>query len=216
MKFKGTHWTEMPNRDEILKRIHHFPKGHKPWNTGLKGFRAGIRRVPIGFKQTLETRKKMSEAKIKSGFTPTPHFGEDHWNWKGGRFCIDCKVKIARHGAKRCKMCNGKLHSGANNNFWKGGISQFTRPERSNIMGTTEYKLWRKAVFQRDHYKCTKCGDDKGGNLEADHIKPFALYPELRFAIDNGQTLCTNCHREKNVSDRIEFISYNYIGLKTN
>jgi len=70
---------------------------------------------------------------------------------------------------------------------WKGGISP-------RMLNTPEYKLWRKAVFERDDYTCQFCGQ-RGGNLEADHIKPWALYPELRFAIDNGRTLCKDCHK---------------------
>jgi hypothetical protein len=80
--------------------------------------------------------------------------------------------------------------SGEKNPMWKGGIT----PMRTKIYHSLEYKLWRKAVFDRDKYTCVWCGDNRGGNLEADHIKPFAYYPELRFAIDNGRTLCHECH----------------------
>lgn len=58
---------------------------------------------------------------------------------------------------------------------------------------------WRKAVFERDNYICQKCKvrSKKGIKviLEAHHIKQYALYPELRFEINNGQTLCKKCHK---------------------
>ena len=74
---------------------------------------------------------------------------------------------------------------------WKGGITTINQ----KIRRSREYRLWRIAVFERDNYTCIFCGC-VGGRLNADHIKPFALFPELRFAIDNGRTLCDDCHRK--------------------
>jgi hypothetical protein len=91
-------------------------------------------------------------------------------------------------------LYKGKPHpeqAGEKSPFWKGGIT----PIYQKIRHSLEYKLWREAVFKRDNYQCIWCSDNRGGNLNADHIKPFASYPELRFAIDNGRTLCVPCHR---------------------
>lgn len=52
---------------------------------------------------------------------------------------------------------------------------------------------WRTAVFQRDHYTCVICRE-QGKKLEADHIKPYEYFPELRLDINNGRTLCKLCH----------------------
>ena len=88
------------------------------------------------------------------------------------------------------KKCMGIGWTGKNNPMWKDGAT----PINQKIRTSKEYKLWRTAVFERDDYTCIWCGQ-VGGKLNADHIKSFALFPELRFAIDNGRTLCEACHR---------------------
>lgn len=79
---------------------------------------------------------------------------------------------------------------GANNPRWAGGTTTLN----AKIRGSIEYKLWREAVFKRDSWTCRNCGGK--GPLHADHIRPFAWFPELRFAIDNGRTLCIGCHKK--------------------
>lgn len=58
-----------------------------------------------------------------------------------------------------------------------------------------EYIAWRTAVFERDSYTCQACGDKK--RLNAHHIKTWTGYPDLRFDLTNGITLCFSCHAKK-------------------
>lgn len=73
---------------------------------------------------------------------------------------------------------------------WQGGISTINHIIRHSM----ELRLWRESVFTRDDWTCRECSS-RGGVLNAHHIKPFSEFPELRFAIDNGVTLCYKCHR---------------------
>ena len=86
-------------------------------------------------------------------------------------------------------------------NFWKGGISSATRKERSNFQNTVEYRIWRTEVFKRDNYQCVSCGARNGNGtkvvLNADHIKEYADHPGLRLDVNNGRTLCRNCHYQR-------------------
>lgn len=78
---------------------------------------------------------------------------------------------------------------GANNPLWKGGA----REQRKREMKGYPYRDWRAAVFTRDNWTCQCCGV-RGGYLEADHIKPWCAFPDLRYEIDNGRTVCRPCH----------------------
>lgn len=78
---------------------------------------------------------------------------------------------------------------------WKGGTS-YHRVERS----TYEYRQWRKAVFVRDKFTCTCCGArnykglGKTVRLEAHHIDDWKNNVDKRYDVDNGATLCQDCH----------------------
>lgn len=87
---------------------------------------------------------------------------------------------------KRSKQMTGNKHP-----QWQGGKTN----EDRRLRGTGKYKDWRRAVFERDNFTCQDCGV-RGVYLHADHIKQFAHYPELRFELSNGRSLCVPCHKK--------------------
>jgi nucleoside-diphosphate-sugar epimerase len=66
--------------------------------------------------------------------------------------------------------------------------------EHKKIRQSSKYRKWRESVLARDNSKCVFCdGDDE---LNVDHIRPFSRFPELRFDLSNGRTLCIECHKK--------------------
>lgn len=132
-----------------------------------------------------ETRRKMSEAGKKRRLSVLAR-QKISLSQKGKKPSLETRKKMSN--AQRKRVMEGK------HNFWRGGkVSHY--PELERIRKSQEYKIWRNAVYERDNWTCIWC-KKRGGKLNADHIKPFSLFPELRFAIDNGRTLCINCHRK--------------------
>lgn len=92
-----------------------------------------------------------------------------------------------------CKYCYEENRPrGENHPLWKG-----TTPEYERIRKSKEYLAWKVAVFRRDKHTCQCCGSRAGNKLRAHHINSFVSYPELRFEVSNGITLCENCHENK-------------------
>lgn len=105
------------------------------------------------------------------------------------------KPKSEDHKKAISKALKGKpklFNRGEGNVNWAGGVTS----EYNKIRSSLEYKEWRRKIFERDNFTCKNCGDNKGGNLHAHHIKPFAFFPDERFSINNGQTLCETCHKK--------------------
>lgn len=103
------------------------------------------------------------------------------------------KIANATNYGFTCRKCEnervGKEHRGENNRFWKGGING----ENDTLRHRNEYRSWRTLVYKRDNYICQCCGV-VGGRLNAHHIYPFSEHKELRYLVDNGITLCEDCH----------------------
>ena len=102
---------------------------------------------------------------------------------------LNKNTKLKMSASNRSARLKEKNWQKEKNPSWKGGKTSEIMLLRTSI----EYKLWRLSVFKRDNFRCIWCNSNK--RIEADHIKPFAYFPELRFAIDNGRTLCHKCHK---------------------
>jgi hypothetical protein len=138
---------------------------------------------PWQFKKGNELHKLGSKG--NKGKHPNPLLAELNRSRKGKPFTKEHREKI---GLSRIGKPNLAVR-GEKNIHWKGGIYPINKKIRLSL----EYRLWRESVLTRDNYECIWCGSKE--NLHVDHIKQFAFYPELRFAIDNGRTLCVPCHK---------------------
>lgn len=127
-------------------------------------------------------------------------------NWCGKKF-KKVKSQIGKHNfcSQKCMgEWQAKFIVGENSYNWNNGISTINHRIRS----LNKYTDWRKDVFRRDNYTCQKCGDSRGGNLEAHHKKRVTdiikdsnitnmadiLKNKELWDINNGITLCQKCH----------------------
>ncbi len=79
---------------------------------------------------------------------------------------------------------------GAKNHSWNPNLTQEDRERGRNF---PEYTAWRLQVWKRDGFRCQACFR-RGGTIVAHHIKNYSTNKELRVDVNNGCTLCAECH----------------------
>lgn len=148
-------------------------------------------------------------------------------NWRGGPSYCECgNIKSASSVVcGDCHYIRKKQATGKRNPNYRGNVDLMVRV-RSHVSA-----VWRPQIFERDGYTCVKCGDDRGGNLHAHHIKRLRVivdeiigdteitdidefeatvdelksHPEV-LDLDNGATLCTKCHRKVHYGVRTNLV----------
>lgn len=108
-----------------------------------------------------------------------PMFGKPGY-WEGKQLSLQHKINVScGHQEINIENFNGFIHENNKREMWlrNGGIK------------------WRVSVFKRDNYTCQIC-NNRGGEINCHHILRFVDYPEFRSNIDNGVTLCVDCHNK--------------------
>jgi hypothetical protein len=140
-----------------------------------------------GYKITEETRKKISLAKT----------GSKYPNRKTRIITEEMRVKW-RENLKKRKPQKGIKRldiTGENHPNWIKDRTQLKKSDRKYL--DYSYMNWRRNVKKRDNSKCRLSNCDCKGQLESHHIFNWRDYPELRYVINNGITLCHFHHPRK-------------------
>lgn len=115
------------------------------------------------------------------------------------------KGETAPNKGKRLLKITGKNHWN-----WQGGKT----PEYIKLRNKPEARHWSLSVRKRDNFECQICGNI-GLTMHANHIKKFSDYPDSRIDINNGITLCKNCHLTMVNQHEKEWESYFKFNLMT-
>jgi len=176
-----------------------FQKGHPNFTQWGKGR-----------KHTEESKKKMSESlkgrkPPKTAFKKGDNLGEKHPQWKGGKpKCKRCGkvLTVYKPLTGYCRKCHSVIFVGEKNSKWIKDRLKTAREIRKDERGDLAYYYWRTSVLERDNRICRINNGDCSGKYEVHHILSWKDYPELRYEINNGITLCQAHHPRKRVEEK--------------
>lgn len=152
-----------------------------PWNKGIKGIH----------------------------LSPTTEFKKGIKPWNTGKAyrasCLTCGEKTSQWNSRdkptRCRSCVYELARTVKEFHprWIKDRDSVVKSEKKHL--DTNYKVWMQAVKNRDGWACKMTNGDCSGRLEAHHILRWSDFPELRYEVNNGITLCHFHHPRKQVDE---------------
>lgn len=125
------------------------------------------------------------------------HRGVLHWNWKGdllNRRCSHCDSVFRKSNGRKTpsrgkffcsRQCSNAHQIEDRHPCWRGG-----HPTHRG----GRYTIWARAVLALHGKRCKKCGSRR--KVQAHHIRPWKVFPTLRYDVSNGTPLCNRCHVE--------------------
>lgn len=151
-----------------------FQKNHRPWNTG----------IPAS-SEALKNLSQKGKAPWNKGIkSPYPA-----WNKGKGKKIL----KRIRHPWTEEQRQNlRQVRAKERHPRWVADRNQLVKSEKKHL--DSRYREWMFAIKNRDMWKCKINNSDCNGKLESHHILNWKDYPELRYEINNGITLCHAHH----------------------
>jgi 5-methylcytosine-specific restriction endonuclease McrA len=68
-----------------------------------------------------------------------------------------------------------------------------TAPKTPSRFDDSNYIKWARRIKERDAFTCQLCGV-RNMSLHSHHINSWDTFISERYSLDNGITLCKNCH----------------------
>lgn len=191
--------------EEQLAKGLKWCSGCKQWvdrNYFIK-YRTRVDGLSTKCKDCTHVKVRVDRHTIPSSFKGKHHSPESIEKMRNSRIGKPSKRKgIPRTVSERIKIskgikASGKLLYGESNPHWKGGKCS----DVSKAKASLDYKLWKEAVNNRDNFTCQECGGKDKSIMETHHIKQFAEFPDERYNVYNGITLCRFCHQLRHTTD---------------
>lgn len=163
--------------------LREWMKDHDPWNKGLTGEKSHS----YGRVFTSERRRKIA-IKLKN-----------NRNSFGYRHSEETKEKLSKSHKGR-KWTEERIEKASGENHW-AWIRDRSIVER-NKRNDAAYLQWVKQVKKRDENSCKLKNQECSGYNVVHHILKWSEYPELRYKINNGITLCQVHHPRKRIDEQ--------------